>query len=156
MITTDKIKLTSKDFFKIILNTYLRKIYWGLIFLSILVLILILQEEKYALKNFLIYFAILYPIIFVVKHRIYAYSKDNRLFLLEKHFEIYEDKIVEKLNDGSNSLIKIEHFIRVKQMKNFYLLFIAKDRFISISKSSFKSEQDKDWFEKEILSKIKE
>ena len=156
MITTDKIQLTSKDFFKIILTTSFRKKWWGFVFLGILAMVLVLQEERYSLKDFLILFTILSPIVFVIKHWIYSYSKENRIFLFERYFEIYEDKIVEILNNGTNSLIKIEHFIKVIQTKKFYLLYIAKNQFINISKDSFKNEQDKDWFEREVLIKIKE
>jgi hypothetical protein len=83
-----------------------------------------------------------------------AYSKDNKLFLLERYFEIYENKIIEILNDGTKSLIKIEHFIKVIQTKKFYLLYFTKEQYIIITKDSFKRKQDKDWFEREIFMKI--
>ena len=153
MITTDKIQLTSKDFFKIILTISFRKKWWGFVFFGILAMVLVFQEDRYSLKEFLIIFAILFPVVFVIKHWIYSYSKDNRIFLLERHFEIYEDKIVEILNDGTNSLIKNDHFIKVIRTKKFYLLYFAKEQFIFIAKDSFKSEKDKEWFEREILRK---
>ncbi len=83
-----------------------------------------------------------------------TYSKNNRKLLLESHFEIFEDKIVETLNDGTKSLIKIEQFIKVIQTKKFYLLYFPKEHYIIIAKDSFESEQDKNWFEREILLEI--
>jgi lipid-A-disaccharide synthase-like uncharacterized protein len=154
MIVTNKYQLTSKNFFRIILTTYLRKTWWVLGILGLIILLIVFHRERDSTEIFMIYIITGILIGRMSKLWTYAYSKDNKIFLLEKHFEIYEDKIVETLNDGTNSLIKIGHFVKVFQTKRFYLLYFAKERYITISKDSFKNKKDKNWFEKEIFMKI--
>lgn len=85
----------------------------------------------------------------------FANSKDNKLFLLERYFEIDEDRFVGFLIDGTDSTIKIERIIRKIELKDIYLLYVAKNQFIFITKDSFKSDNDRIWFEQKILSNIK-
>ncbi|MGV1011859.1 MAG: YcxB family protein [Flavobacterium sp.] len=116
---------------------------------------MISKEQKGSYENFFIFFAIIYPISLVLRFWMYANSKDNKLFLLERYFDIYEDKLVGILNDGTDSTIKIDHFIRILELQNIYLLYVSKYQFIFITKDSFKTKEDRTWFEQKIVSKIK-
>ena len=112
------------------------------------------SDTRDSLGNFLMILFTIYPFIVVFQYWRYANSKDNKIYLLERHYEIYEDKIIGVLSDGTDSTIMIDKFIKVIRLKNTYLLYMSKIQFIYIPKNCFKSEQDKDWFEKEVISKI--
>lgn len=155
MIITEKIKLTEYSFFKILLAVYLKKRWWFIVMIWLFALLMFSKDEKDSSDTFFIFFAIFYPILLAIRFWIYSNSKDNKLFLLERFFEIDENKFIVFLGDGTESTIKIEHFIRVVELKNIFLLYISKNQFIFIPKGSFKSNQDRVWFEQNIILRIK-
>ena len=154
MITTNKTRITSKDLFKALVTITLRKSWWAYGLVGLLIFLIAFHKEKDSSEVFIIYLFIGILIGKMLKSWFAAYSKDNKLFLLEKYIEISKDKIIEVLNDGTNCLIKIEHFIKVIQTKKFYFLYYTKDQYIVIAKDSFKTKEDFEWFDEEIVRKL--
>ncbi|MGV8137142.1 MAG: YcxB family protein [Mangrovibacterium sp.] len=154
MITTGKIKLTSQKLFRILIRVYLRKRWWLLVWVWVLLIILLLMEKRDVLTNFLIVFMVLSQIFLVAQYWFYSHSKDNKVFFLSRYYEIDKEKIVGFLEDGTSTPIKIEHFIRVIKIDNYNLLYLSKMQFIYLPKECFTSETDRQWFEEEVLSKI--
>ena len=155
MITTEKLQLTKNDFLKILLTIYFKKRWWLFAWIWAFGLYFLCLENRDSFENFIMFFAIFYPVVIVIQNWQYANSKDNKLYLLERSYNINEDMIVGIMSDGTESPIKFEHFIKVIQLKRFYLIYITKNQFICLPKDSFKSKQDKEWFDKEIIMKIK-
>lgn len=156
MITTKKIKLTSKKYFKILITRYIIKRWWLIVCVWTLAIIMWFIGNHGAFEYY--YFtsmAISYPFLLVWKLWRYANSKDNKLFMLERYYEMDKNKITAIIDDDINSPMKMEYFIRVYLIKNTYLLYIAKNQFIYIPIDSFKSESDLNWFKNEILPQIK-
>ena len=155
MITTKKFQLTSKEFFLTLLKVYLKKRWWYFPLIWTFAIIISLSDDIDSFGQFYIYFAIIYPIYFLYKYWAYANSNDNKIFLIERYFDIYEDRLVAYLSDETESTIKSEHLIKYIVLENMYLLYIAKTQFLFIPKDSFQNLQDKDWFEKNVIKKIK-
>lgn len=154
MISTNKTQLTSREYFEIILTVYYKKRWWLIIWIWLAATVIYYSDSRDYLNNFLMILFAIYPFIIVFQYWRFANSKDNKIFLLERHYDIYEEKIVGILSDGTESTIKIDKFIKVIRLKNSCLLYMSKIQFIYIPKNCFKSEQDKNWFEKEVISKI--
>lgn len=155
MITTKQFQLTSNDFFKILVTAFFRKNWWIFALIWSIAIMSLFFGNRDSFQNFFIFFAIVYPLAIVIMIWRSVIAKDNRLFLMERYFEIYEDKIIGILIDGSTSTTNNERFIKEMQLKRYYLLYIAKNQFYYIPKAAFKSDQDIEWFEKEIILKIK-
>ncbi len=155
MINTKNIKLTTKTLFTTLLTVYLKKRWWLILFILIVSFLISLTENKDNDDYFIIIFGFIYPLIILLQYWQFANSKDNKIFLLEKNYEIDNEKIIGNLNDGTSSTIMNNHFIKAIQLKKSYLLYISKTQFIYIPKNAFQTEQDKNWFEKEIVGNIK-
>ena len=155
MITTKKIKLTSKEYFRILITRYVKRRWWLFAWILGLAIIMWLMGDFGEFEYFFTGMAVVYPILLVWQLWRYANSKDNKLFLLERYYEIEKEKINGIIDDDTSSPIKIEHFIKFDFIRNTYLLFIAKNQFIYIPVDSFQSENDLNWFTKEILTQIK-
>jgi len=155
MIKTKKIKLTPKELFAILIQRYLMQRWWLIAWIWILAIIVRLQDKYDYFAYFLIVFAIAFPILIVIQFWKYAKSKDNKIMLLERHYEIDTEKINGIIDQDTYSPIKLEHFIKVVMIRKTYLLYIAKSQFIYIPIDSFESESDREWFENEIIKKIK-
>jgi uncharacterized membrane protein YqjE len=155
MIKTKRFKYTPKELFKLLILRYARKRWWLFAWILILTIIMILLDNKDSFTYFLIVFAIIYPVLLVIQFWRYVNSKANKLLLSERHYEIDQDKINGILDEDTHSTVKIEHFIKVEFIYNTYLLLIAKNQFLYIPIDAFESEDDRRWFESEILSKIK-
>ena len=74
---------------------------------------------------------------------------------MARYYEIDSDQVVEKMEDGTFSTIKTERFIKVMTPGNYYLLYMAKNEYIYLPVSAFESLADQEWFESEIVKKIK-
>lgn len=155
MITTHPIKLTSKKLFEISIMTYIKRKWWLFVWIWGLAIILLMNKNKDSFDIFLILFCILFPLLLIIQFWRYAYSKQNKIFLLERYYEIEPDMITGIMQDGTSQPIKIEHFIKVIKSSKYYLMYIAKAQFIYVPFDSFKTPSDKEWFDNEIINKIK-
>lgn len=154
-ITTGKVKLTNQKLFRILIRVYLKKRWWLLVWVWVLIVILLLMENRDMLTNSLIVFMVLIQILLITQYWFYSRSKDNKVFFLGRYYEIAREKIVGFLEDGTSTTIKIEHFIRVIKIDNYNLLYLSKTQFIYLPNECFTSETDRQWFEEEVLSRIK-
>jgi hypothetical protein len=154
MIRTERFALTSQDYFKIILTTYLKKRWWIISLLLLFGLLFSLRNEKDSFEYFLMLFAFFYPIIVLISFWRYSKSKDNKLFLVERFYEISDDSLTGILSDGSVSIIKKDNFIKTVELRKYYLLYISKNQFVIFPKRAFINQQDKDWFRLEYIKKI--
>lgn len=155
MIKTRDIKITANEFFRLILSIYLKKRWWLVAWVWILIITILLSGRIGLVEIFLLAFIFLFQFIIVAQYWIYAHSKDNRLYLLPRYYEIDSDLIVEMMADGTSSTIKIERFIKVMKTTKYYLLFVAKNEYVYLPVEAFESQADREWFELEIVEKIK-
>lgn len=155
MIKTKKVKLTPKDLFLILILRYIKKRWWLFAWIWILAIILVSDGINDSFDMFFTVFAIIYPILLVIQFWRYVTSKDNKLLLLERYYEIDSEKINGIIDQDTYSPIKLEHFIKVDLIRKTYLLYIAKAQFIYIPIDSFENDSDKEWFENEIIKRIK-
>lgn len=155
MITTKKVKLTPNELFSILILRYLKKRWWLFVWIWVLAIILGLKEQHDYFDKFFIVFAIIYPILLIIQFWRYVVSKDNKLLLLERYCEIDADKINGIIDKDTYSPIKLGHFIKADLIRKIYLLYIAKNQFIYIPIYSFENDSDREWFENEIIKKIK-
>ena len=155
MIETNSVQFTTKTFFVTLLLVYLKKRWWLLIWFLILSIALLFKEQRDPIEKFLVLIGFVYPIIIVFQYWRFANSKDNKVFFLERNYEIYDGKIIGNLSDGTSNEILIIHLIKAINLKKCFLLYLSKNQFLYFPKDSFKSESDKNWFEQKIVSQIK-
>ena len=155
MIKTQEIKITANEFFRLILSIYLKKRWWLLAWIWILVIILLLGGSIGLIEIFLLAFILLFQVIIVGQYWFYAHSRDNRIYLMARHYEIDTDQVVEMMEDGTSSTIKTERFIKVMKTQMYFLLYVARNEYIYLPVCAFQSLADREWFENEIISKIK-
>ena len=143
------------DLFLILILRYLKKRWWLIAWMWVLAIAFMISGNNDSFDVFIIVFAIIYPILLMIQYWRYATSKDNKLMLLERYYEIDGEKIKGIIDQDTISLIKTEHFIRVDLIRNTYLLYIAKNQFIYIPIDSFETDADREWFESEIIKRLK-
>lgn len=154
MIKTQEIKITANEFFRLILSIYLKKRWWLLAWIWILIIILLFGGSIGLVEIILLAIILLFQVIIVAQYWIYAHSKDNRIYLLSRHYTIDTDQVVEMMEDGTTSTIRTERFIRVMKTARYYLLYVARNEYIYLPLSAFASTSDQEWFETEIVNKI--
>ena len=154
MIKTQEIKITANEFFRLILSIYLKKRWWLLAWIWILVIILLLGGSIGLIEIFLLAFILLFQVIIVGQYWFYAHSKDNRIYLMARHYEIDTDQVVEMMEDGTSSTIRTERFIKMMKTPRYYLLYVARNEYIYLPVCAFQSLADREWIENEIINKI--
>jgi hypothetical protein len=153
MITTRRFHLTPVTFFKLLCEMYIKRRWWLMAFIIIMGLINAIGD--YSSGTFFIIMAVIYPVLVVFQLWRYAASPENRNMLLECYYEIDEEEFRTYTSEGSTSSIKLTSFIKAINLQKYYLLYISKAQFIVVTKDCFESRADRDWFEKQILHKIK-
>ena len=155
MIITEKIKLTTKELFNILIANYLKKRWWLLLWIWVMIVILLLRERHDNFGYFIVAALIALQLIILFQYWGYAKSKDNKQLLQERYYEIDSDRINGITADGKATSLEVIDFISVAKTSKYYMLYTTKTDYIYISANSFKSAEDKEWFEEEIISKIK-
>lgn len=155
MITTKNIKLNHKQYFKILLQLYLKRKWWQIVLLWAMSILFFVKDNPDKVDYAFIIFAIIYPISLPIQFWRHAKTKENKIFLLERYYEIDTEKIVGVLKDNSKSPIKLEHFIKVVIVNKTFVLYLSKNQFINIPFNAFQNSTDLDYFKTEIISKIK-
>lgn len=152
MIVTEKITLTRKELFKILITSYLRKRWWLVAWIWIMLVLLLLLKQGDSFAYFIIAALILIQAVMVYQY--WTFANNNELFLLERHYEIDSDKIDVIIVNGISTSIETRLFRSVEKSRRYYLLYTSKIDFIYLPVCSFKSTMDREWFEKEIIKKI--
>jgi hypothetical protein len=155
MIKTQNIKITANEFFRLIFSIYLKKRWWLVAWIWILIIILLFSGHIGLIEITLLALILLFQVIIIGQYWFYAHSKDNRLYLLARYYEIDTAQIVELMEDGTSSTIRTERFIKVMKTKRYYLLYVARNEYIYLPINAFESLADQEWFEEEIVTKIK-
>lgn len=154
MVITQVFHLEKKDYFKILINLYLRKKWWLLLWIWAF---MIYDFGRDADESFLFFrvFGILYPLIVVYRLWRYANSEENRNFFLEKQLQIEEEGISNVISGTPSDAIPKQLLIKAIELKKFYLLYISKNSFIAIPKSVFNSQENMVWFRRAYGSLFK-
>jgi len=155
MIKTQEIKLTANEFFRLILSIYLKKRWWLVAWIWVLIIILLFSGNIGFIEIILLALILLFQLVIIAQYWFYAHAKDNRLYLLSRYYEIDADRIVETMEDGTSSIIKNERFIKVMKTSGYYLLYVARNEYVYLPVDAFESLSDREWFEDEIINKIK-
>ena len=155
MIQTQKIELTGDEFFYLLVSIFIKKRWMLLIWVVLLIFILLLTRNIGSAEYLLILFILAFYAIQMIQYWIYAHSKASKTYLLSRYFEIDAHQIVERVEDGSTATIKTDQFIKVMKTGKCYLLFVAKNEYVYLPFDVFTSNSDREWFENEIVKKIK-
>lgn len=155
MIVTENIKLTNKELFKVMINSYLKKKWWLIAWIWVMIAILLFRQSNDSFGYYIVAALILLQVVMLYQYWGYANSKEHSQFVNDRHYEIESDRIVGINTDGTSTSIETRRFISVQINSKYYLLFTSRVEFIYIPVCSFKSTEDRKWFESEILSKIK-
>jgi len=155
MIKTQEIQITANEFFQLIFSIYLKKRWWLLAWIWILVIILLLGGSLSLIEISLLAFILLFQVIIIGQYWFYAHSKDNGIYLMARHYEIGSGQVVELMEDGTSSTVKTERFIKVMKTSRYYLLYVARNEYIYLPVSAFANTSDREWFENEIVNRIK-
>jgi hypothetical protein len=154
MITTDKFDLTKNEYLSVILKVLFKKKWWEFLLFWALAIFLTLEADKDGLILFCLFFLYSYPLLMMFQYWRFAYAKDNRKIFGERYYEISIEQINAYFDNGSNSVIKFEHFVKTFELRDYYFLYISKSQSLYFPKRIFKNAEDLAWFKKNIFDKV--
>lgn len=151
MIKTKTVRLSKNKFLGIILLRYLKRRWYLILAVLLLGLFISQKEHPEKIDIFFISICFLYPLLIIIQFWTWVNSKQNKIFLTDRMYEIDEDKITGRTNSISFSTVEKKHFIKNDLILKTYLLYISKGQFFYIPLDSFESEQDRIWFEQNYI-----
>jgi hypothetical protein len=159
MITTRKIELTPKMLF----SFWLKEYKMGLIFSSFIVFmvanaVLFLLIEDYR-RFFAMYlgFSIFWTVVFLVIQLVYAKyfysSRENKLFVMERHYEFEDDLIKAFMQDGSMSTFRWQDVLKVVNLTDCYAFKLSVRSTLYVPFECFSTTKDREKFEEMLKTK---
>ena len=137
-ITTSEIKLSEKDYFKLLTKKYFKKMKWWLLGPLIPLIIHLWAKGTLNLGDYLFCLVILLiPIYVIIYFYRFANSKENKSATLGHTYQFTEDEVYTFIEDGSRSVIKLSNFIKVYRTEQLALLYLNKVSFLYLPKSAF-------------------
>lgn len=154
MIHTKPTSLSKKQFFQLLIVRYVKNKWWllalMLIFFGLIASREVLERTDFV---FLVMFAS-YPLLIVIQFWLWVNSKENKIFLIERTYEIEEGMIIGKIDENNFSTTEKSNIIKSDTILNTYLLYLSKNQFFYFPFDSFQSEEDRIWFENNYVNGI--
>ena len=152
MIQTKPTSLSKKQFFQLLIVRYVKNKWW-LLALMLIFFALIASREVLDRTDFvfLMMFAS-YPLLIVIQFWLWVNSKENKIFLIERTYEIEEGMIIGKIDKNNFSTTEKSNIIKSDTILNTYLLYLSKNQFFYFPFDSFQSEEDRIWFENNYIN----
>lgn len=154
MIKTNEIKLSEKSYLKILLVKYFKQKWWLFAWMTALSFLILYMDKVDTFSYFIVFFPLIFTLYIFFYFRRFVYAKENRIFLIGRYYEIDNDLMVGFVEDGTQSQIKLEHFIKMYKAKNFILLYLSQISMIYLPKDAFASQDEYDEVIKIIEHKI--
>ncbi|OAD92815.1 hypothetical protein A7A78_02595 [Aequorivita soesokkakensis] len=152
MIETKKFSLSKKLFFNIILKTRIKKSWWLYSLLILIGLVHLYLYIKTTNTSSLVWVIVClsYPILIYIMLYRYAYSKNQEIFLSER--KLFFDSEIIKIDEteGSTSEIPYKKIVSVKNLNEYWMLYLNKDHYFYIPKNIFYTKEDLERFEEYI------
>ncbi len=154
MIRTNAIQLSERTYFEMLFVKYLRQRVWWLVLMIALAVVRLYSHHWDAFS----YVVVALPVIFVtyafLYFRNFAYSRENKVITLSRYYEIDDDLLVGFMEDGTQSQIKLQHFVKTYQTKEYALAYLSRMSFVYLPKDAFQSptefDQAMSWIERKM------
>ncbi|UUF15889.1 MULTISPECIES: YcxB family protein [Flavobacterium] len=155
MIKTKKFHFTKKEYLSFIIRILLKKRWWLYSIMLILAIAILFKDNKDSSDIFMIVFGFLFPLITIFQYWRFANSKENKIILSEREHEIFNDKIISRFDETTESTIAVTNFIKVLELNDLYILYLSKGQSVFFPKRIFETPEDENWFRNEVFLKIK-
>lgn len=147
VIKTKDFSFSKYQYFGILLWDLLRKNWWALGFLVVVLGYQLVQDSKHTGGSstvilILSALPVLFLAYFILRSWVHTNSKQNKLFFAERTFEIDQHFLTILFEDGSVNKILINNIVRVIKNFKYYRLFLSKKQFIFLPLSAFKRADD--------------
>lgn|GEM_PF-3012100 len=151
MIQTRTFSITRSQYFKILFTLRFRKRWW----LYLLVVLMPVYFLKYFGENLFVSFIVVYCLMYVPVAMLsllyFAYSKQNAIVFIPRGYEIDGEEIT-VITENKRGSFAWQSIIDVKELNEYWILYINKAQFMFISKNAFYERKDRLEFEKIVTS----
>lgn len=157
-VTTKTYAIEKQAYFKLLTTLYMKKMWWiTLIYFIVLAFALqwLTNGDTEVLYMTLIAVLVLSTGITLLSRWRFVNSNKNRAFYLTRHYVMDHDKVRSFVEDGSTSVTMINSYVKAEVMGQYYLLYLSKAHCTFIPASSFKTDEDRQWFETNVIGRIK-
>ena len=152
MIQTSTYSLSSKTYFKILVENRLRRFWW----LYLLMIIFSMASlDRFGEDSFIttyIIVSVLYLPGIIIYLYLWASSEKNRNLFIPHRLTIDENKITSTSEGNLHNELPLHFILNVVERKTYWLLYIAKSQFLYLPKAAFPTAEDQAEFRRLIMS----
>ena len=139
-IKTKEIKLTKSSYFNLLAKKYFRQKWWVFALLGLIALSTLINDDRQTSDYFTIGVAFAYPAYILIYFRRFCYSKENKVFLLSRHYQFNDEDVEGYFEDGTKSQIRLAHVTKIYRAKNYALIYLSKITMLYMPEEAFDSE----------------
>lgn len=142
IIETKEIKLTPREYFKILSLKYFRQKWWLFVLITFVVVSNLVKAEKEPFEYFLIILSLSYPPYLLYYFWSFAYSKENKIIYLGRSYQFEENQLIINLEDGSQSEINLDYLVKIYKTKDYIMIYTSKITGYYLPKYSFENQDE--------------
>jgi hypothetical protein len=152
-IATKDVQLTRGEYFRLVVSLLLKRL-WPIYVLLVAQTALCLFVDGLEAMSVLGAICIVFFTALVIAYVWwFAGCSDNKIFFIERRFELGDDAIKVWIKGGSYSEIRYDHLARVVKCPKHYLVFTSRQGFFCIPFRAFLSREDMDACDAVLRSK---
>lgn len=152
MITTNEIALDQKTFFQILLRLNFKmkvRLLYAVALALVLVWLIWIPYQKQL--HILLAAVIIFPLLIIFLTWRTSRNSMNRHFMIPRHFVMGGGELTAHLQNGEKEQFSISRPRKVIRTPKYYLLFTSPMEFLHIPYDAFRSIDDRNWFEQEVV-----
>ena len=153
VIVTQPYKISGERYLKLLFRQYWKR-NWGWFLLPVFILsALAFHTSDVGYVVIILVFGA-FPFLLLNAYFKIATRPHNRFLLLEKQLDMDNEQMIFHFEDDKTETVRWSDVINAEPFSSYYLLYLDKNRFFYIPKNIFYNDEDRIWFEREILFKI--
>lgn len=156
MITTNKIEMGGNTLYKILLRLALqRKTLFMFGAAAVLSVVYLIAYPGNNLVFLLLAAVLLFPLLSILQAKRASRNTLNAGNIASRYYVIGDGELTAYMEDGEEEVYNIVRPEKVIRYKDYYLLFTDRIEFLYIPYDAFKSDADRQWFEKEVVARTR-
>lgn len=153
-ITTHPYRLEKKRYFHLLVTLFFKRKWYLIALLAGIVIYNISTISENNFARFFVIFGIAYIPIHLYRIHRWVYAKNNANYFIESVLTVDNSFLYFKDIVDNETKISVATFVKMTQTEDEYLLYLSQNNFSYIPKAAFKTDEDRQCFEKIINQNI--
>ncbi|MFT5890876.1 MAG: hypothetical protein ACI9Y7_000974 [Dokdonia sp.] len=153
-ITTHPYRLEKKRYFNLMVTLFFKRKWYLVVLVVSLLIFYIPKFSEDNFSRFMVILGLMYIPLNIYRIYRWVYAKNNANYFIESTLTVENSFLYFKDIADNETKVSVATFVKMTQTEDEFLLYLSQNNFSYIPKSAFKTDEDRDYFEKMIKENI--